>query len=113
MGTRSDVGNELFSEAKEDITDFLKTRTCSMFVTRSGGGLGPAAAPVVNCARVFGIFCPVWNISQSQQPRGNIMRITRIFTNGFLSFHRLHWALVSFRHKDDFYDYMHSLFMAW
>ena len=73
MGTRSDVGNELFSEAKEDITDFLKTRTCSMFVTRSGGGPGPAAAAVVNCGRVFGIFCPVWNISQSQQPRGNIL----------------------------------------
>ena len=84
MGTRSDVGNELFSEAKEDITDFLKTRTCSMFVTRSGGGPGPAAAPVVSSGRVFGIFCPVWNISQSQQPRGNITRITRIITNGFL-----------------------------
>ena len=44
-----------------------------MFVTRSGGGPGPAAAAVVNCGRVFGIFCPVWNISQSQQPRGNIL----------------------------------------
>ena len=87
MGTRSNVGNELFSEAKEDITDFLKTRTCSMFVTRSGGGPGPAAAAVVNCGRVFGIFCPVWNISQSQQPRGNILILIVGNYHGFWSFH--------------------------
>ena len=44
----------------------------------------PAAA-VVNCGRVFGIFCPVWNISQSQQPLGNI--IIKENYHGFWSFH--------------------------
>ena len=81
MGTRSDVGNELFSEAKEDITDFLKTRTCSMFVTRSGGGPGPAAAAVVNCGRVFGIFVQ-FGIFHNRSNHGAIF--SQILTNGFL-----------------------------